>query len=316
MPPTVTPLHRCPNSEVPRPVDKHDPTPGIAPHTVSTLRYRQMPQCRDCGADYVFTLAGALGFAIEWKMLERTDWLAEAEMAVLRDSIFLLERYTIQRWGQGINLQTSEDLDRELCRLRDDLRQSIPGLGTYYDLDAAYALPLSEAVRTLGDVRPFEGSVATTGNADRYFMEIAIHEARQSVGEEGRHDPRVGAVVVRAGIVLATAHRGEKAPGDHAEYTALEKKLKNESLAGATVYTTLEPCTRRSLSKTPCVQRLIDRGVARVLIGMLDPNPAICGRGERLLRDKTIEVERFPHDLIIRLEELNRDFTRAHSSPQ
>jgi hypothetical protein len=59
--------------------------------------------------------------------------------------------------------------------------------------------------------------------------------------------------------------------------------------------------------------RLIERRVKRVVIGMLDPNPAICGKGERFLRDHGIVVDRSQHDLIVQLEELNRDFTRAQS---
>jgi pyrimidine deaminase RibD-like protein len=148
---------------------------------------------------------------------------------------------------------------------------------------------------------------------ERNFMDMAIEEARQSVGEDGRAHPKVGAVVVKGGKVLATAHRGELKEGEHAEFTALERKLRTEIVAGATVYTTLEPCTTRNHPKIPCADRLIDRKVKRVVIGMLDPNPAICGRGERLLRKHGIVVDRFPHDLILQLEELNRDFVRAQS---
>src|ERR1044071_9957991 len=105
---------------------------------------------------------------------------------------------------------------------------------------------------------------------DSQFMQIAIDEARKSKAEDDRVRPRVGVVVVKNGNVLATAHRGELAPGNHAEYTALESKLSEESVRGATVYTTLEPCTSRNDPKLPCAQRLIERKVSRVVIGMLD----------------------------------------------
>ena len=63
------------------------------------------------------------------------------------------------------------------------------------------------------------------------------------------------------------AHRGES-PKSHAEYIALDDKLSDDLVAGATVYTTLEPCTTRKRPKIPCARRLIDRKVARVVIGM------------------------------------------------
>ena len=148
---------------------------------------------------------------------------------------------------------------------------------------------------------------------DRKFMELAIEQARKSVDEGGAVRPKVGAVVVIDGKVMATAYRGELGEGEHAEYTALERKLEQATLAGATVYTTLEPCTTRNHPKIPCAKHLIDRRIKRVVIGMLDPNPAICGKGERLLRDHGLVVDRFTDELILQLEELNRTFTRAQS---
>src|SRR5262245_49530720 len=84
---------------------------------------------------------------------------------------------------------------------------------------------------------------------DEKYMRLAIDEAAKCKGEDERAHPRVGAVVVKDGQLLAGAHRGELDPGDHAEFTALEKKLSDQQIAGATVYTTLEPCTSRNHPK-------------------------------------------------------------------
>ena len=116
-------------------------------------------------------------------------------------------------------------------------------------------------------------------------------------------------MVVKDGRVIASAHRGE-IPKCHAEFIALEKKLADVPLSGATVYTTLEPCTSRTHPKLPCAVRLAERKVARVVIGILDPDDRISGRGQRALRKSGIITELFPHDLMSQVEELNRDFVR------
>lgn len=110
----------------------------------------------------------------------------------------------------------------------------------------------------------------TPAEQDRKFARLAIEEARRSIPEnDGRAHPKVGVVVVKNGEIVATAHRGE-VEGNHAEYLALERKLAEGAVAGSTVYTTLEPCTTRTHPKIPCAERLIERKVARVVIGMLD----------------------------------------------
>lgn len=146
---------------------------------------------------------------------------------------------------------------------------------------------------------------------DNDFMELAIQEAAKCKPEDGRSHPRVGVVVVKDGKVMATAYRGEISPGQHAEFIALEVKLKDTPLAGSTVFTTLEPCTTRNHPKIPCAERICERKVSRVCIGMLDPNPAITGQGQLYLREANIAVDLFPYNLMALIEEQNRQFYRT-----
>jgi pyrimidine deaminase RibD-like protein len=148
------------------------------------------------------------------------------------------------------------------------------------------------------------------GDSLRRFARMAIDQARKSVAEDNaKHHPKVGAVIVKDGRVLSEAHRGE-IPGNHAEFIAMEVKLRDEILAGTAVFTTLEPCTTRTHPKVPCAERLIERKVTKVVIGMLDPDKRITGQGVKWLRKANVTVEFFPSDLAGEVEELNRDFTR------
>jgi pyrimidine deaminase RibD-like protein len=120
----------------------------------------------------------------------------------------------------------------------------------------------------------------------------------------------VGAVVVKNGKVRSTAHRGEAA-GNHAEFIALEKKLPDEAVAGATVYTTLEPCASRNPPKIACADRLVGRKVIRVVVGMLDPHKSVRGLGLQKLRSAGIHLGWFDPDMMAECEEMNRDFIRS-----
>jgi pyrimidine deaminase RibD-like protein len=169
-----------------------------------------------------------------------------------------------------------------------------------------------DAMQRLTDIAALlvPGQPMTIVGEDDRFARMAVDEARKSTPEDARAHPLVGAVVVKDGRVLATAHRGEIA-ANHAEYIALETKLNNVSITGGTVYTTLEPCTTRKHPKIPCADRLIERKVTRVVIGMLDPNPDIRGRGMWKLQQANIAVEMFPHELTKEIHELNRQFIRS-----
>lgn len=141
-------------------------------------------------------------------------------------------------------------------------------------------------------------------------IRLSIEEARKSKHEDARIHPSVGVVIVKNNSIFEKAHRGELEPGDHAEFTVLEKKLEDEILAGCTVFTTLEPCTTRNHLKLPCAERLVERKVEKVWIGMVDPNDKISGKGFQKLRDADIDVAYYPKEYARIIEELNRDFIR------
>jgi len=146
------------------------------------------------------------------------------------------------------------------------------------------------------------------------WMSEAVELGQRCVSEEGRPRPapKVGVVIIgRDGDRLGSSYRGAHNPGDHAEYGLLEKDLKGVDLAGATVFTTLEPCTARGPGKVPCAQHLINRGVDAVFVGMYDPFPTIYRLGWTELIDAGIRVFDFYPQHRLEVVQDNRDFTDA-----
>ena len=120
---------------------------------------------------------------------------------------------------------------------------------------------------------------------DERFMRAAIGLARRGHGNVAPN-PSVGCVIVREGRIIA---RGWTQPGGrpHAEAEALSQAGKNAS--GSDVYVTLEPCAHQG-ETPPCADALIAAGVARVIIGVRDPDPRVNGGGVARLRDVGIQV--------------------------
>lgn len=105
-----------------------------------------------------------------------------------------------------------------------------------------------------------------------------------------RPNPSVGALIVIKDTVLGEGFTSNYG-GNHAEINALEGICKKNLnlLSQATLYVTLEPCSHTGQTP-PCSLAIIRSGIPKVVIGCLDPNPKVSGRGVKLLSDAKIEV--------------------------
>lgn len=99
-------------------------------------------------------------------------------------------------------------------------------------------------------------------------------------------NPLVGCVVVNDGDIIAEGYH-ERYGGFHAERNALTY-CKSE-IKGASLYVTLEPCCHHGKTP-PCTEIIIEKGIRKVFVGILDPNPLVAGKGVRMLQDADIEV--------------------------
>ncbi|MFB6756037.1 deaminase [Streptomyces sp. NPDC056353] len=105
----------------------------------------------------------------------------------------------------------------------------------------------------------------------------------------------VGAVIVgEDGTELAAGYSRETDPHEHAEEAALAKlSAVNPRLAGATIYSTLEPCSQRRSPRTPCAQRILAAGIPRVVIAWREPSLFVddCVGYEQLVQAGVTVVE-------------------------
>ena len=128
-------------------------------------------------------------------------------------------------------------------------------------------------------------------------VERALELAERGRGKVKDH-PLVGAVVVKDGDVVGEGWY-EYETVDHAEARALAQA--GDRARGATLYVTLEPCAHQGRTP-PCTDAVIDAGIARVVVGALDPNPVAAGGLEKL-RAAGIDVELLESDGAFRQNE-------------
>ncbi len=124
-----------------------------------------------------------------------------------------------------------------------------------------------------------------TDKFDRIVMQRCLELARSALGKTSPN-PLVGSVVVQDGQIIGEGfHPGAGQP--HAEVFAL--KQAGDRARGATIYVNLEPCNHYGRTP-PCTEALIAAGVAKVVVGMVDPDPRVSGGGIARLRESGIEV--------------------------
>lgn len=124
-------------------------------------------------------------------------------------------------------------------------------------------------------------------------------------------NPMVGCVIVKDGRVIGEGwHHWYGHP--HAEIEAIrDAEARNETVKGATVYVTLEPCSH--FGKTPpCAQRLVSEEVSEVVVAMRDPNPKVNGRGLEILRSAGVKVRELSGEIEAEAKWLNRGFVFVH----
>jgi diaminohydroxyphosphoribosylaminopyrimidine deaminase/5-amino-6-(5-phosphoribosylamino)uracil reductase len=117
------------------------------------------------------------------------------------------------------------------------------------------------------------------------FMEQAISLARLAQGNVAPN-PAVGAVLVKDGEVVGQGFT-QPPGGHHAEIVAIEQA--GEKARGSTLYVSLEPCCHFGRTP-PCTRAIIAAGVQRVHISLIDPNPAVSGKGRSELEDAGIQT--------------------------
>lgn len=117
------------------------------------------------------------------------------------------------------------------------------------------------------------------------YMTLALKLASRGRGLVAPN-PAVGAIIVKDGRIIGQGwHR--QYGGLHAEREALADCT--ETPIGGTMYVTLEPCCHTG-KQPPCTEAILERGIARVVVGSPDPNPLVAGKGIAILRQHGVEV--------------------------
>ncbi|MDP3314201.1 bifunctional diaminohydroxyphosphoribosylaminopyrimidine deaminase/5-amino-6-(5-phosphoribosylamino)uracil reductase RibD [Lutibacter sp.] len=124
-------------------------------------------------------------------------------------------------------------------------------------------------------------------NIHEKYINRCIHIAKNGIGNT-YPNPLVGSVIVLNNKIIGEGWH-QKSGGHHAEVEAINDVSDKNLLRKATIYVNLEPCSH--FGKTPpCANLIIEKGIKKVVIGSLDPNPKVGGKGVKYLQDNGCEV--------------------------
>ncbi len=127
----------------------------------------------------------------------------------------------------------------------------------------------------------------TPAAKDELYMQRCLELARKGMGLT-RQNPLVGSVIVYNDRIIGEGFHKEFG-GPHAEINAIDSVKDKSLLKNSTLYVNLEPCSHQGKTP-PCSARIKDLGIMRVVIGCLDSNPEVSGRGAELLNRAGTEV--------------------------
>jgi pyrimidine deaminase RibD-like protein len=163
-------------------------------------------------------------------------------------------------------------------------------------------------VEQLGQMTVMHYVNQSPARADSRYMSRALELSRQSSAGKSRY--RVGAVVVTAGGAEYGGFTGETDPANHAEEEAIAKAVAaGENLCGATIYSTIEPCSSRSSKSTSCSELIIRHGFRMVVFALAEPDCFVRCRGAQLLVEAGLEVIVMP-DFASTVRQINHHVIR------
>ncbi len=140
------------------------------------------------------------------------------------------------------------------------------------------------------EVKTYINTKNRDADEDRKMMERAIEVSRLSPPADTCY--RVGAVIVTAKGEVIDGYTHETSPTHHAEQAAISKALKQGlNLRGATIYSSIEPCSKRVSEPKSCSELIIEHGFARIIFALYEPSVFVCCQGANNLRKAGITVE-------------------------